>query len=714
MRKELMSLFFAFFFINHTEAQSVFVSGADGQATIGLTRQPTVNLSPIELDKIFIGNAGGINRLGISNVPSVTANRMSNHNIFISSADGMCSIELKKLETLGNGNLSLEISYPSYSLWSDFYSKAPLYAQSKLLIQIRIISHVQIDPPFKNIKIEAYLDDTPMDLHLNSDIYRLDANNDGLIDTFPSIPYDNFVEFIATSPNDFRDEFEDRNIVVKISSIDGNEVNITKSAKVSMYLANQPTENRCYSNAIDSYRFRNPTSLSFNEFKYYILSSGTTNLPSAALTIAFYELLFHDGRCFGMASTAGQYFLMPETKPIEGIVHNWSESSPLVMDNINRSFIVQLFYLRSFTKSGSSYDKIRQYGVLKSVLSGKKPAVLGLKSTIGDIGHAVLATKLEVFNNEHAYIHLYDSNEPFDTNSLAHRNSGEASAHLNLLDTTFFYPGYDLFTVYTPDQYVRTSISTAYSTFVNTLLDDLNGFKLFGIACPVYGYVENDMGNRVGILSNGSVINEIPSSKIIRVPSGNAENDSLTLIYVPDTYLYNAQLNSYDEGHVYFERVEKKSENQISSAFVESVKISSTSIIHFNEQFPNVVTLDYDGNGTIDSTINTIQLISDANPMAVENVVRNFDLLQNYPNPFNPSTTISYQIPEKSLVTLKVYDILGRQLIVLENNEKNVGRYDVSFNANGLSSGVYFYKMEAQSEVSNKHFTKVGKMILLK
>ncbi|MBZ0200497.1 MAG: T9SS type A sorting domain-containing protein [Ignavibacteriaceae bacterium] len=86
----------------------------------------------------------------------------------------------------------------------------------------------------------------------------------------------------------------------------------------------------------------------------------------------------------------------------------------------------------------------------------------------------------------------------------------------------------------------------------------------------------------------------------------------------------------------------------------------------------------------------------------------NFGLNQNYPNPFNPSTTISYSIAQTSPVTLKIYDVTGREIAVLVNEVKQPGRYDVSFDASTLSSGVYFYKLNAGS------FSSVKKMSILK
>ncbi len=85
-----------------------------------------------------------------------------------------------------------------------------------------------------------------------------------------------------------------------------------------------------------------------------------------------------------------------------------------------------------------------------------------------------------------------------------------------------------------------------------------------------------------------------------------------------------------------------------------------------------------------------------------------FQLDQNYPNPFNPSTTISYTVKEAGRVTLKVYDILGREIQTLVNKDLSPGRYKADFNAANLSTGVYLYRMQTEKYASTK------KMILLR
>ena len=85
-----------------------------------------------------------------------------------------------------------------------------------------------------------------------------------------------------------------------------------------------------------------------------------------------------------------------------------------------------------------------------------------------------------------------------------------------------------------------------------------------------------------------------------------------------------------------------------------------------------------------------------------------FILNQNYPNPFNPTTKLSFVICHQSFVELKVYDVLGNEVATLVNEEKPAGEYEVEFNAAGLASGIYLYKLETLN------FTLTRKMLLLK
>ncbi|MGE5402147.1 MAG: T9SS type A sorting domain-containing protein, partial [Ignavibacteriales bacterium] len=85
-----------------------------------------------------------------------------------------------------------------------------------------------------------------------------------------------------------------------------------------------------------------------------------------------------------------------------------------------------------------------------------------------------------------------------------------------------------------------------------------------------------------------------------------------------------------------------------------------------------------------------------------------YALLQNYPNPFNPSTVINFDIPQASKVSLRVYDMLGKEVATLVDGYKEIGSYSVRFNASSLPSGMYIYEIRANN------FIRSGKMLLLK
>ena len=110
--------------------------------------------------------------------------------------------------------------------------------------------------------------------------------------------------------------------------------------------------------------------------------------------------------------------------------------------------------------------------------------------------------------------------------------------------------------------------------------------------------------------------------------------------------------------------------------------------------------LDSELNWYENLSVTSIELISTDIPLT-------FSLSQNYPNPFNPSTKISWQSPVGSHQTLKVYDVLGNEVATLVDEFREAGRYEIEFNASNLSSGIYFYKLQAENFVETK------KMVLL-
>ena len=147
-----------------------------------------------------------------------------------------------------------------------------------------------------------------------------------------------------------------------------------------------------------------------------------------------------------------------------------------------------------------------------------------------------------------------------------------------------------------------------------------------------------------------------------------------------------------------------------------TMKIKQPQSFQKDGYYPTNYSIEYDGTGQVyNIVIKDFVLSGPATSVENDGVgsPSEFLLSQNYPNPFNPSTKIKFTIPsnvksETSNVILKVYDILGNELATLVNKELPAGEYEVKFDAGNLSSGMYFYKLQAGSFIETK------KMVLLK
>jgi hypothetical protein len=95
-------------------------------------------------------------------------------------------------------------------------------------------------------------------------------------------------------------------------------------------------------------------------------------------------------------------------------------------------------------------------------------------------------------------------------------------------------------------------------------------------------------------------------------------------------------------------------------------------------------------------------------PPPPTNPVTDYILYHNYPNPFNPRTTIRYELPQDGVVTIKIFDILGQEARTIVNEFKKADRFEVDFDASGLASGVYIYRMQVNDFITSK------KMVLLR
>jgi hypothetical protein len=160
------------------------------------------------------------------------------------------------------------------------------------------------------------------------------------------------------------------------------------------------------------------------------------------------------------------------------------------------------------------------------------------------------------------------------------------------------------------------------------------------------------------------------------------------------------------------------SPNLVSAVFnrraaVEIASYTDSVITHDSTYYYIVTSFDSSGNESVQSNTSVGVHILGV-PHDDGNLPMEYVMGQNYPNPFNPTTQITYGLPERSLVKLTVYNLLGQEISVLRNETESAGYHEALFAA-PVASGIYFYKLEAVSlQHSDRSFTKVAKMVLMK
>lgn len=201
---------------------------------------------------------------------------------------------------------------------------------------------------------------------------------------------------------------------------------------------------------------------------------------------------------------------------------------------------------------------------------------------------------------------------------------------------------------------------------------------------------------------NFSTLNPLPLQVTLISPSNGSNNLTLT-----PTLFWNTSTNS--TGY----RV------QVSPTNTFSFIVDSATVTTNQRTIPagklNIATTYYwkvqgvnnFGNGPWSDTWNFFTVISGINPLGTE-IPKEYKMYENYPNPFNPTTKIRFDLPKTSHTSLSIYDITGKEVEMLVNENLSAGKYELQWNGNGKSSGVYFYKIQAND------FTDIKRMILIK
>ena len=246
----------------------------------------------------------------------------------------------------------------------------------------------------------------------------------------------------------------------------------------------------------------------------------------------------------------------------------------------------------------------------------------------------------------------------------------------------------------TPDggSAIVTTFSSDSPKKVNLLTSEIQ--NIAGISSGSYG---------VAILHNGNEALIFDGDSLDRVSliSNSVTNKISYLSY--NTGFQNIAITSDDKYAFVAGSFEKLIISLADNSVIQTFTAGGTSIATSPDGSIFYVTDSYNGTVRVYKRQIPSEVKNEHNPIPLA-----FLLQQNYPNPFNPNTIINYAIPKKSIVVIKVYDVLGNEVATLLNEEKNAGNYRVEFNGNNLASGIYFYR------ITTGDFVSVKKMLLLK
>ncbi|MBS4029513.1 MAG: T9SS type A sorting domain-containing protein [Ignavibacteriales bacterium] len=174
-----------------------------------------------------------------------------------------------------------------------------------------------------------------------------------------------------------------------------------------------------------------------------------------------------------------------------------------------------------------------------------------------------------------------------------------------------------------------------------------------------------------------------------------------------------------DEGYAQLSLFVDSVLRPINEAFAANIDSTNFEIrVSISELKKNPYAINLLGVRTVEET-GIVQQVSKPSSQQIpfaetKNTPKEFSLEQNYPNPFNPTTILSFVIGNSSLVTMKIYNVLGQEVATLLNNEElESGKHEIEFDGSKLSSGVYFYRLQV-SEEGKQIFTETKKLVLMK
>jgi len=246
-------------------------------------------------------------------------------------------------------------------------------------------------------------------------------------------------------------------------------------------------------------------------------------------------------------------------------------------------------------------------------------------------------------------------------------------------DSIYCIAGEDEMASGMPESCILTGLPAgAYFITVSGYIQDCGSFDI---------YVSSNIWLSVDLVSFEGVPGN-REAKLMWTTASETDNDHFYLIRSTDNQNFSRATNDIPAAN---------SPTGSSYSYVDGNLVNGTTYYY------KLVDVDINGLENINS------LVAEVTPLGTANIApESYSLHQNYPNPFNPMTSISYDIQETGHVTLAVFDVLGREVVTLVNDNQTAGSYSVEFNASTLSSGIYFYQLKVND------FSALKKMVVLK
>lgn len=556
--------------------------------------------------------------------------------------------------------------------WSNWSWDHQEFNDAYFVAAVEISSSVNTE----NIEIEAKIGDNPMNIILAD----LDLNLDEKIDILRD-----YKSIFYIYSNELSYHLENKLLSIKVTSSNEDSINYEYRDKVSMYFL-KDDNGEPYSFFRDSYQFSNYDDMTFKEFVNEIEAHGTkVNLSLAG----FKYLAVNNGRCFGMAASAGAYFKMPWLKPISGYPFDWGvhhyDAHHSVISNINSYHLNQAIGITNRT-----YQELDDViPSIKTEITNGYPVVLSCNDTNGIRSkHAYLATKITEFGNQNLKaIQIYE-NEFSGMKDILLKSDGSIMNGEAVYDE-FYQFGREVFEPFDPRKFENRIIEQ----LLNTVVD--NNSKLFCVACPVRLFVVGNNNRRAGFDEEGIEYNEIEGAEVERYLTGDGEFDYVTYITVPAENECMVQLFAYEENQISFEYYAPNNTDILMGNLNEFTMYKNTYAIFDESKSQLELIIDDNGDWETDRTL-PLELKSPL--FADKGITQSF--LKIYPNPVKGQFRISCDsdLPFSLTISTDKGEII-RELKSLTNT--------LEIDLSTYAQGIYFITIRSKDFVTTRKIVKL-------